>query len=591
MFNGILYLCRCCWKIDKKYVIYLSFRQIVISITALFSLVLPKLIIDSLFVKKNIEKSIYYVAVFVLIISALSFVKNIMTNYILIHRMHVFKEFQIYLGDMVMNTDYLRLEDEKYLNLKEKAYKYLYGNGSGFAQVLEDAFNIFGYIMTMVGMATIVSRLNLYLVFIMVIIVIINTISESSVKKKNIQLNLQRASHERRSSYFSNLFSDFRYGKDIRTYNISKWLISKYGAQLEQMQLIYNKMAKNNIKFVNIQIITAFLQQVVMYFYLILSTIKGVITIGDFTMFINTINQFVNILSSFITGIIDLRRYSDYYESYKTFVEQSSNNETKYGNLKPDFNMDNLCIEFVDVSFRYPGQNGYALKNISIKLPLNQKISIVGENGAGKSTFIKLLTRIYIPTEGKILINDININDIEYDYYIDLFSTVFQDYKLFSMSIEDNIILDKTNNKDKITSILKHIGIYDKVLKLKNGTNTYIYKDFDIDGVEPSGGESQKFAIARALYRDSPIIILDEPTSAFDPRAEVQFYHQFIELFEHKSILYISHRLSVNFFCDYILVFKNGELIEKGNFNELLDLKGVYYELYSLQSQFYTKRE
>ena len=505
--------------------------------------------------------------------------------------MQVFKKFQIYLGDMVMNADYLRLEDEKYLNLKEKACKYLYGNGSGFAHILEDAFNILGYIITMFGMATIVSRLNSNLVYVMVIIVFINTISENYVKKKNIQLNLQRASHERRSSYFSNLFSDFRYGKDIRTYNISKWLIKKYDSQLEQMQIIYNKMAKNNIKLVGIQSVTSFLQQTFMYFNLIFSALKGLITLGDFTMFINTINQFVSTLSSLITEIINLRRYSDYYESYQTFVEQNNKSETKCGNFKPDLDMDNLCIEFVNVSFKYPGQQDYALKNISIKLPLNQKISIVGENGAGKSTFIKLLTRIYIPTEGKILINSVNINDIEYDYYINLFATVFQDYKLFSMSIEDNIVLDKTNNKGVLISILKHIGINDRVLKLKNGTDTYIYKDFDTEGMEPSGGESQKIAIARALYRDSPIIILDEPTSAFDPKAEAQFYQQFIELFENKSILFISHRLSVNLFCDYILVFKNGELIEKGNFNELLDLKGAYYELYSIQSQFYTKRD
>jgi len=561
------------------------------SIITLLSLVLPKLIIDSLFVKKNMEETIYYVVAFVLIVSLLSFIKNILSNYILVHRMQVFKKFQIYLGDMVMNADYLRLEDEKYLNLKEKACKYLYGNGSGFAHILEDAFNILGYIITMFGMATIVSRLNSNLVYVMVIIVFINTISENYVKKKNIQLNLQRASHERRSSYFSNLFSDFRYGKDIRTYNISKWLIKKYDSQLEQMQIIYNKMAKNNIKLVGIQSVTSFLQQTFMYFNLIFSALKGLITLGDFTMFINTINQFVSTLSSLITEIINLRRYSDYYESYQTFVEQNNKSETKCGNFKPDLDMDNLCIEFVNVSFKYPGQQDYALKNISIKLPLNQKISIVGENGAGKSTFIKLLTRIYIPTEGKILINSVNINDIEYDYYINLFATVFQDYKLFSMSIEDNIVLDKTNNKGVLISILKHIGINDRVLKLKNGTDTYIYKDFDTEGMEPSGGESQKIAIARALYRDSPIIILDEPTSAFDPKAEAQFYQQFIELFENKSILFISHRLSVNLFCDYILVFKNGELIEKGNFNELLDLKGAYYELYSIQSQFYTKRD
>jgi ATP-binding cassette subfamily B protein/ATP-binding cassette subfamily C protein len=246
-------------------------------------------------------------------------------------------------------------------------------------------------------------------------------------------------------------------------------------------------------------------------------------------------------------------------------------------------------IAFRDVSFSYPGQAGYALRGINITLKPGQKLSIVGENGAGKTTFVKLLCRIYDPTEGEILLDGVDIRDIEYDEYVALFSTVFQDYKLYALSLKDNVALSAsdTASDGEVEAVLRKAGFGEKLDSLPKGVHTLVYRNFDGEGFEPSGGEGQKIALARALYRDAPIAILDEPTAALDPRAEYELYQRFHDLVARKTAVYISHRLSSARFCDTIAVLKNGEIAELGTHEELIAAKKQYAELFSMQAQFY----
>jgi ATP-binding cassette subfamily B protein/ATP-binding cassette subfamily C protein len=246
-------------------------------------------------------------------------------------------------------------------------------------------------------------------------------------------------------------------------------------------------------------------------------------------------------------------------------------------------------IEFKNVSFKYAGQNHYALKNVSITIKSGEKLSIVGENGAGKTTFVKLLTRLYDPTEGVILLNGVNIRDIDYEQYQSIMSAVFQDFKLFSFTLKENVALGaaETAYDKEIEDCLIRSGFADKLNRLDNGIYANIYKNFEPDGFEPSGGEGQKIALARALYKDAPVVILDEPTAALDPRAEYEIYQNFNNLVKGKTAVYISHRLSSSRFCDNIAVFKFGEIIEYGSHDELMSESGVYAELFNMQAQFY----
>ena len=246
-------------------------------------------------------------------------------------------------------------------------------------------------------------------------------------------------------------------------------------------------------------------------------------------------------------------------------------------------------IEFRNVSFRYPGQKAWALHNINLTLHSGEKLSIVGENGSGKTTFVKLLTRLYDVTEGKILLDGRDIRSINLDEYRGLFSAVFQDFKLFSFTLRENVELDQNLSDEEVVSYLEQAGLQEKINRLPNGISTQVNREFDEHGFEPSGGEAQKIALARALARSAPVVILDEPTAALDPRAEYDLYMRFAKLTEGKSAVFISHRLSSSQFCDHIAVFSNGRIIEYGTHEELVERNGIYSELYTLQAQFYDR--
>ena len=247
-------------------------------------------------------------------------------------------------------------------------------------------------------------------------------------------------------------------------------------------------------------------------------------------------------------------------------------------------------IEFRNVSFKYAGSENYALKNINLTFNVGERLAVVGMNGSGKTTFIKLMCRLYDPTEGEIYMNDFNVRKYDYRQYLDLFSVVFQDYSLLALPLGNNVSSAATWDAEKAQRCLREIGFGERYDDMPKGLETPLYKNFDNEGVNVSGGEAQKIALARALYKDAPFIILDEPTAALDPIAEAEIYAKFDEIVGDKTAIYISHRLSSCRFCDKIAVFDHGEIVQVGSHEELLaDENSKYYELWTAQAQYYTK--
>lgn len=246
-------------------------------------------------------------------------------------------------------------------------------------------------------------------------------------------------------------------------------------------------------------------------------------------------------------------------------------------------------IEFRDVSFKYPGAQQYALRHFSMELKVGEKLAIVGMNGSGKTTMIKLLCRLYDPQEGEILLNGVDIRKFKHEEYSRLFSVVFQDYQLFSFLLGENVAVAADYNEDRVRKCLENAGFEQRLKELPQGTHTYMFKDYE-DGVEFSGGEAQKVAIARAIYKEAPFVLLDEPTAALDPLAEFEIYRRFDEIVEDKTAVYISHRLSSCRFCDKIAVFHEGRLIQQGSHEQLVqDKAGKYYEMWNAQAQYYVE--
>ena len=313
----------------------------------------------------------------------------------------------------------------------------------------------------------------------------------------------------------------------------------------------------------------------------------GVLGIGSFVLYRGTVEKFVNAVSS-IGGTLDkLRRNNDYVADVFRLLDLPD--EMYHGTLSVEKRDDtNYEIEFRHVSFRYPGAQTEALHDVSFKFRVGERLAFVGMNGSGKSTFVKLLCRLYDPSEGKILLNGIDITRYKYDEYMRLFSVVFQDFSLFDFSLGENLAAGEPLDEERAAACLEKAGLGERFRKLTRGLDTPIGYGYQNDGEEMSGGERQKIAIARALYKNAPFIILDEPTAALDPLAEAEIYSQFNEIVDNKTAIYISHRLSSCRFCDRIVVFHEGRLIEQGEHDALVaDKTTKYHQLWHAQAQYY----
>ena len=326
----------------------------------------------------------------------------------------------------------------------------------------------------------------------------------------------------------------------------------------------------------------------IIYVFVCLKAWAGAFGVGSVTQYIGAITNLFLGISTLLNVIGELQINGEFLKTEFEFLDIP--NSMYQGSLTTEKRRDRQYeVEFRDVSFQYPGSDAWALRHVNMKFTVGSRLAVVGMNGSGKTTFIKLLCRLYDPTEGQILLNGIDIRKYRYDDYINIFSVVFQDFSLLALPLGENVAGSHTYDKEKVFHCLKDAGFAERLETMPNGLDTYLYKDLDKDGVEVSGGEAQKIAIARSLYKDAPFIILDEPTAALDPIAEAEIYSKFDAIAGDKTAIYISHRLSSCRFCDDILVFHEGNVVQQGSHESLVsDVAGKYFELWNAQAQYYT---
>ncbi len=379
---------------------------------------------------------------------------------------------------------------------------------------------------------------------------------------------------------------DFRYGKDIRLYSAVGMMLGKASQHIKHITDYWENINKLKFPLNLLDIAVNVLRDFGTYFYLGVLAIAGKISIGTFTQLLSTGGTLHASLQSIITGFQDIIKRSGYMYEVIKFMEYPPAMEK--GTRKIQNTQNGHEIEFRNVSFKYPNTEVQVLRDVSITLKSGEKLSVVGLNGAGKTTFIKLLCRLYDTDSGEILLDGVNIREYDYDEYMKLFSVVFQDFRLLAFSAADNILLGDDANDAELEQLFQKVGMLEKINSLPNGKDTMMFKQFDKQGVELSGGEQQKLAIARALYKSAPVVILDEPTAALDPVAEYEIYRQFNDLVNGKTAVYISHRLSSCKFCDHIAVFSEGTIKEYGTHDSLVHKKdGIYAEMFKAQAQYY----
>lgn len=572
------------WRISKSYFFLVIFSAILSSIPIFTMVYLPKLLIDAL--QKSDTKAVIYITVAVIIINLiLNFLNKTLERLLNLKNMEVEERFFELLGEKIMNIKYQYLEDPYYLDLKERGVFAAVNQGS-LRNILLILALIVKDIITIVGLLAILFSLNYIVLLVLFATIILTTIINRLFYNYKQNFYQKLIPINRRYQYYFSFIFNRDIAKDIRLYDMNGLIVGKID---EFGRKIFSEgffpFAKKQ-GFVNGLIAILFnIQFAFVYLYLAYRVYKKALSLGNFSLYTMSAINFTNSMNRLFSNGFVFGQMLEYLGPFMEFLN-IPDEKKETGKIK--FVEPVEKIEFRNVSFKYPRNEKLVLDNISFTINKGEKISIVGLNGAGKTTLIKLLCRLYEPTSGEILVSGVNIFDYEYSSYLKAVAVVFQDYRIFDFTILENVVLTEELDEEKFKQVIEEVDLTDAIEKLSQKYHTHLNKEFDTDGTEFSGGQKQKLAIARALYKNSSLVILDEPTSALDPIAEAEIYEKFNDLVSDKTAIYISHRLSSSKFCDKVLIIDHGKVQDFAHHDELMKKQDtLYYQLFNIQAKNY----
>ncbi|HEY8444973.1 MAG TPA: ABC transporter ATP-binding protein [Bacilli bacterium] len=592
------------YRTSKSYFYIVMATNIISSFLPFISLIYTNLIIDALLNKEEV-KIIYEYVIWLISLNLIIGITIQILNYF--KQVHMVK-FQYQLDNLIaiksFELDYGQIESNDVMKLIKRAEEG--SNSSGgmvnyanlvLGNILTSIFSIINASVILTGalrvkeltttslIAKIVNHplTGAFLFLVVMIICIFNLVIMNNINKKSYEAMMGNIDGNRKFGYFYNICSNYKYGKDIRIYGMQPMIIERMSDQQYSVDNVWRSYSLYNIKWQTVITFMSKFLAFLAYAYVGIKAIYGLISIGNVVAYASAITIFASHLNTFIYTYEEISLRNNYLDNYFEFLNLK--NDISYGKEEIDEN-ESIEIEFKDLSFAYPHQD-LTLKDINLKINKGEKLALVGSNGAGKTTLIKLLCRLYEPTNGDILINGKSLSSYSKESCYKIFSIVFQDFKLFSYSIKDNVASGMDANEEEVWNALEKSGIKERVLEMEDKLDTIIYQRNKKNGVEISGGEAQKFAIARALYKNAPLVILDEPTAALDPKSEAEIYEKFQELVQNKTSIFISHRLSSCKFCDRIVVLDNGKIIEVGTHKELINKNGMYAKMWNAQAQYY----
>ena len=577
------------WKIGKG-LYFISIISIVLgTVTPFVYLYFPKFIIDELAGACRWDVVLKYIFGFLITVAVIKVISFLFSYFSAQIQRKISLRSMLYFVRQFAWMDYENLENDEIQNLGSKCSEKI--DASHFVNGVVVPF--FTTAFQLAGYTYIIVQLHPLMVAFLLLIILVNAFISKRNGKLDYEFQTILTKFTRRLNYLYRTMIQFDYGKDVRINETDRLLIHKYeqetGSYFEKYTVKQNKEKQMDL----VRLLVNSVQMLAIYGYASLQAITGAITVGNFSVYLGAITNFTSSFTTFVNQIVSLKYESKYVDDYKEYLKKITPKDESYTHVDLP-KTDRHEIEFVHVSFRYPNTERYVLKDINLKIHSGERLSIVGYNGAGKSTLIKLICRLYEPTQGCILYNGIDIRNIEIEKYRTLISVVFQDFQLFSFSIKDNVILNQPENEERIEYALEKSGLSEKIEGLEKGIDTIIGREFDEDGLEFSGGEGQKLACARAYYKDSPIMILDEPTASLDPISECQLYERFNSILENKTAIYISHRLASVKFCNKVAMFADGRLAEYGTHESLMEQNGLYAEMFTKQAEYYrgdTKHE
>ena len=631
LFSNFSYVFKAMKKYSKILVCMLPLGFIILPIQRYLWSFITKFVMDIVTTGKGIRELLIIVAIFSIMSLVISCLQTFYNNKVFVQCIVVRMRVILQKNLLMMKMPFEYTENPDVLDCCQKASNAVNGNSEGIEGMEHQIFAFVEQLGIVIAGLFILGTMNIWIVLAMCALAFINFLISNWASKYSKRTIWDPLAPWWRKRWYMNIaLSDFSYAKDVRLFGLKKWITDKF-IELNKERFEAQRRGARLWFWVGVCSSVFWLVfQGAVYAYLVNGIVTKSLTLGNFTLYLTSAATFFECISSLLNCFTQMMQKSREIDDFRTFMEIESivkeivgSSPTMTGNTSPTPQKTTMSFshstressqksksfsrstresplpevpsynsyefEFKNVSFKYPRAEKYALKNLNLKLKAGERLAVVGLNGAGKSTFIKLLLRLYEPTEGKILLNGVDISTYDLESYFNVFAPVFQDINLFALTFAENVSMeshDKTN-LSLVEEYTKNSGLEEKLNNLPNGLNTQMLKIIYDDGIDMSGGEKQKLALARALYKNSPVVVLDEPTSALDAIAESKLYQEFDKLIGGKTAVYISHRLSSTQFCNNVAMFMEGKMIEYGTHDSLMAQGGEYAKMFKIQSQYY----
>lgn len=587
-FQTCFYFYRLAVKEKRSYPMVMILNILASSFAPFINILGPKYVIDELMLNQCTTNLILYVLLIIVGNYLISVIIRILEEIREIQEDMLSRKFEIMMAEKTMGMNFENTETESALSARQQAETGMSWYSGGIKGMSDCVVKIGKSFCVIFGVIYIIIHISPVLLLLSVIAVSVNSYCTSKINGASQEVFEKTPAINKFYSYIYTRITSREYAKELRLYDGTDLIEKKSIENADELNKMDNECAIKQFKWGIPGSIVSALSYGISYCFLGILALTGEIAVSDFVMCVTALETFTNdCLLAMITNTQQLFMKCNFMSAFISYMKLDDDKSKGREKIRAA-EFDGIVFE--NVSFKYPGSDQYILKDINLKINKGERISIVGLNGAGKTTLVKLICRLYEVTEGAIKICGRNINDYSYEEYVQILAVVFQDFKLFGYTLDENIQIGKEEKADSsLDGVYEVSGISEWVNTMSEKGNTILSKDFDENGVEPSGGQAQKVAIARAVYRDAPVVILDEPTAALDPVAEYEIYNRFNDLISNKTAIYISHRLSSCKFCDKIIVMGERTIKEMGTHEELLRKNGIYAEMFKTQARWYVE--
>jgi len=556
-------------------------------IVPLLIALVPKVIIDVIEKGGGVDQLLWTVPILVIAMILIYLAERIVKLYVNDAGTLTMFRYMVAIDVKTMEVDYEYIASTKGKTAREKAWKMIRGGGASYLYI-----DVVYLVLNLAGLISYGGVLATLHPLILVILAVSYVITWYINKKVNAYIQSRREEEAEVSKglrYLIRNAMDLAGAKDIRLYGIQGWFKNVGDALIQKEDGVLKDVAKRQLGSAIVSALLVLIRDGAAYALLIYKVVQGEISVSNFLVYFTMISTFANWISGVLENYTNLDLDNRGFCDFREFMDMKTTIHTGKGAQLPAKEQWPVDLEFRNVSFTYAEAENPTIKNVNLKIKAGERIALVGLNGAGKTTMVKLICGLLHPTEGEIFINGINAADFARDDYFKLFSVIFQDVHLLPISIAGNITLQQEEQYDKVRlqQCLEQSGLKDKIDRLPNGLNTLMVKNVNEEAVELSGGEVQKLLLARALYKEAPVLILDEPTAALDPIAENELYLQYRDMTKERTSIFISHRFASTRFCDRIVLMEQGSILEEGTHEKLMEQGGRYAELFNVQSQYY----